>query len=507
MRKKGSFIPLYLVLLPIFFVLHHNNELFGFIPFSSTVMALLFSYVGLAICFGIFYFFARNIPLALIITFLLGVFMLFFGALLDGLKFLFPSAWITRYVVLVPLCFIVILFLGWWMKWRPVLLRRVQVYLSTLFILFIIVEVFNLGVTIFRVAKNKNLIYPLENPTAAFLPVQRDNQKPDIYFMVFDAYTNNNTLQQFWGYSNADLLNWMKSENFYVVDSGNANYNFTPFSISSTLNMDYLPADVARKGNDPLTVMKGVKSMSQNEVINFLKKENYQLKYFIPFDNQIQDVGLVHEFDNFGDKELYNQTFPARFEHDVSWNFLYGKWKPGWIKTKSVEDLPSYQNFLLRTQDVGKIVHNVKQSCDNGGQRQPQFVYAHFMITHQPHLFDSLGNPRKGKELINQRNLFDTYIQQVKYANIVIREIVEYIKMHNRKNTVIIIEGDHGFRDFKGSMTHYQFPNLNAIYFPDHNYNSLYSQMSPVNTFRIVFNHYFDQNLPLKKDSTVIVNF
>jgi len=48
---------------------------------------------------------------------------------------------------------------------------------------------------------------------------------------------------------------------------------------------------------------------------------------------------------------------------------------------------------------------------------------------------------------------------------------------------------------------------LNAVYFPDHDYRMLYPQMSPVNTFRIVFNHYFGQNLPLLKDSTVIVKF
>jgi hypothetical protein len=52
-----------------------------------------------------------------------------------------------------------------------------------------------------------------------------------------------------------------------------------------------------------------------------------------------------------------------------------------------------------------------------------------------------------------------------------------------------------------------QFPNLNAIYFPDKNYKDLYSEMSPVNTFRVIFNNYFGQHLPLLKDSSVFVAY
>ena len=41
---------------------------------------------------------------------------------------------------------------------------------------------------------------------------------------------------------------------------------------------------------------------------------------------------------------------------------------------------------------------------------------------------------------------------------------------------------------------------LNAIYFYDQVYEYLYPQISPVNTFRVVFSQYFGYDIPLLKD-------
>jgi phosphoglycerol transferase MdoB-like AlkP superfamily enzyme len=101
---------------------------------------------------------------------------------------------------------------------------------------------------------------------------------------------------------------------------------------------------------------------------------------------------------------------------------------------------------------------------------------------------------------------YKTYIAQVNYANTVMKELVEHIKKHNKPNTIIIIEGDHGFRHFTDSLNNpYCVPNFTAIYFPDKNYSKLYDTMTPVNIFRILFDQYFHQDFPLLKDQSTIV--
>ncbi len=45
-----------------------------------------------------------------------------------------------------------------------------------------------------------------------------------------------------------------------------------------------------------------------------------------------------------------------------------------------------------------------------------------------------------------------------------------------------------------------KFGILNSIYFPDRQYVDFYEDITPVNTFRIIFNRNFGQNLPLLAD-------
>ena len=65
---------------------------------------------------------------------------------------------------------------------------------------------------------------------------------------------------------------------------------------------------------------------------------------------------------------------------------------------------------------------------------------------------------------------------------------------------------DHGYRSRKiKTDTKYDFANLNAIYLPDKNYHLFDAAITNVNQFRVFFNTWFDQHLPLLKDSTINV--
>jgi len=46
----------------------------------------------------------------------------------------------------------------------------------------------------------------------------------------------------------------------------------------------------------------------------------------------------------------------------------------------------------------------------------------------------------------------------------------------------------------------YSFPILNAYYFPEEGDKLLYDSITPVNTFRILFNYYFGQDFILLDD-------
>jgi hypothetical protein len=99
------------------------------------------------------------------------------------------------------------------------------------------------------------------------------------------------------------------------------------------------------------------------------------------------------------------------------------------------------------------------------------------------------------------------FIEQVKFANKLIQQLVTHIKQANKKNTVIIIEGDHGFRNIYGKKGYMIYDNFSSFYFPDRNYKDLYPAISPVNSFRVVLNNFFDAKLPLLKDSSIFIPY
>jgi hypothetical protein len=67
--------------------------------------------------------------------------------------------------------------------------------------------------------------------------------------------------------------------------------------------------------------------------------------------------------------------------------------------------------------------------------------------------------------------------------------IISEILANSTTPPIIIIQGDHGFGEGDN------FPILNAYYLPGIDPGVLYPTISPVNSFRLIFNEYFGSNL------------
>jgi len=59
---------------------------------------------------------------------------------------------------------------------------------------------------------------------------------------------------------------------------------------------------------------------------------------------------------------------------------------------------------------------------------------------------------------------------------------------------VILLQSDHGLAESVRNA------NLMAYYLPEGGEQALYPEITPVNSFRIVFNHYFGAEYPLLPD-------
>jgi hypothetical protein len=75
-------------------------------------------------------------------------------------------------------------------------------------------------------------------------------------------------------------------------------------------------------------------------------------------------------------------------------------------------------------------------------------------------------------------------------------QAIDTIVANSETPPIIIIQGDHGPRLQPKDK---RFWNVTAIYFPNHK-DKLYSTISPVNIFRLVFNTYFGGKYDILED-------
>jgi hypothetical protein len=496
--KKGLQYALFL--LPAFYILHNYNQILGFIDFQQIVSAAILFYIPLLISYFVMIHLHIPTQKTSLILLIISFFVLFFGTLQKFFSHTPILNIVSNFFVFTAVCFlIIILFVIKVLKSKEIN-PNISGPINIILIVLIGIEIGAFVINKVHINKTKNLIYP-EKPLSDHYvsPGYPDSCKPDIYFFVFDAYTNNPTLKTVWNFDNSQITDWLAEKGFHIGNNTHSNYDFTTYSVSSTFNMNFIPSD---KGNDASitkNILRSNKSLSDNETFSILSKENYKINFIAPFRNSIQENDLGYFFDYLVAGQIQGQTFPGCLRRSNFFITIRNK-----LYTNSHID-SYYKVFEDKYQNILKTVDKIKKTTDSTINRRPNFVYGHILVPHAPALFDAHGKFISPAEALTA-TYFNTYVDQIKFANTLIMDLIHYIQIHNKKNTIILIEGDHGYSFYSlDSIPQFGFKNFNAIYFPDKNYSQLYDTLSPVNEFRIIFNKYFRQNYPLLEDSSTHV--
>jgi hypothetical protein len=300
--------------------------------------------------------------------------------------------------------------------------------------------------------------------------------KRDIYFLIFDAYTGIESLKKYWNYDNNELLNSLKKYNFSVYEGARSNYDFTGFSITSTLNMDYFDTLIYSK-NIEKTVSSCFKLIKKCCVTDFLVSKSYKIINISPFDLNDQ-------------KKYYDQNY-FNSETDNIYRYFY----------KTTAMMYFYNRFFGKKMNEINIQLFDELNKTISDTIHPKFVYAHIMMPHDPYLFDKNGNLLSQSEQHRHNNDRDKnlYFQQLQFANKKIIDFLDLLFSVNASNPIIIIQGDHGFRHLNKEIYGYKENHsiLFAIHAPDLNPPFEANEITGVNLFRTIFNNYFGTKYPL----------
>ncbi|MEP7251310.1 MAG: sulfatase-like hydrolase/transferase [Ginsengibacter sp.] len=493
MVKSFQKQPFYLLLIPLFFVLHGFAENFGFISFGDVLILAATYVVATIVVYLLFFFFFRDrVKAALAASFLIA-FYLFFGAIQDF--FNTHALILSRYSVLLLLFVIVFIALAFCLKKTKNNFSKLNLFLNSLFFIYIIIDLGSLVYKNFNPPVNKLSVYPFAKKNN-YQPCG-DCAKPDIYFLLFDEYASSESLKNHFNYDNSSLDTFLIQQGFHIQLNSTSNYDITPFSIASMLNMSYLNGvnggavsieDYARCNE----------LIRNNEVIKFLSLQGYHIVNYSIFDLAGNPSLTSQSFLPLKTKLISDATLFNRMQKDLLWNFNVGRFKIKWLAHR----------LMYANENSNNMFMNLVKKAPSDSNKIPRFIYAHFFLPHLPYYYTKDGVLRDEATLLKEwnRKIAPSYLDYVTYTNTKIKELISAIKANTKGEAVIIFMGDHGFRKFTGDgdSTHF-FQNQNAVYFPSRDYHLLYDSVSAVNQFGIVFNTLFHQNFPILNDSTVFL--
>lgn len=481
--------PWFVLLTIIFFLLHHLKDHLGFIAPAEILILFAYYSAGFAILYLILYLFIKIHWKIFLFIFFCQLIYFFFAPFHNWLKEISESAFFSRYIFLLPFTLITLLIAGFYIRKKQTLSVKTFAWLNLSFLVFILTDVANITLQLVSQGKSISAI----NSNLKFSPIP-DSLKRNVYYLVFDEYASSLSLKQRFNFDNP-IDSILTKEGFAVIPKSVSNYNFTPFSIASTLNMSYLdgfkPDSITSKEYEIIN-----SAIANNNVVNFLLDNNYRIFNLSIFDFDHHPSKLKSSFLPTGTILITRNTLFNHVLKDTEW-FLYTRKSPfRFLYKKEVYSSNTNNNLILREFEK-------KLSSE-----APLFVYAHFEMPHPPFYYNSKGEERSEDEVLNEQLLpnqpVEQYLNNVSYTNKKIEWLVNTIQSYEKGQAIIIIAGDHGFRDKASGIDH--FRNFNAVYLPASVKSGFsYDSCSMANEFRYIFNRAFNQNLPILKDSAIFL--
>jgi hypothetical protein len=521
MKSLNSFlrdIPFYPLLLCVYPVLFLWDANFVQVPPYAVERSLLTSIgAGAVICL-VCLAAARNLPKAALLAGMAMLFFFFYGQLFSLVDnhTLFGFNY-GRHRFILPL--LSILFLV-----GAILILRAKSDLRNLTLTFNLVGSFLVGLSLVQlgdlmvnnptvIASKPALQLPAEvNASTQAVPTNT----PDVYYFLLDGYDRQDLMASDIHLDNQKFISDLENLGFVIPDCTQSNYTTTVTSMAATLNMDYIEtlgvpdSDVATMSFNGYTRLLRPFTLD-NQVMREFRKFGYKivtLKSAFPFiDYKNSDVIIDYQSTASPLNRLEAYDFEYVFLRTTLMRVLIEETEYDPDKFRNIPD--SLMVFINPNFNRGngyikqvflQNLYNLDQLDTVSNLPGKKFIYAHLLVTHPPFTFTTTGDLRS-----NNDDTKEGYAQQITYVNQRMLTIIKNILAGSKTPPVIILQGDHGHavNQLKSEET---FRILNAYYLPQGGSSKIYPTITPVNSFRLIFSDYFNQNYPLLPDQSIWIN-
>ncbi len=326
--------------------------------------------------------------------------------------------------------------------------------------------------------------------------------RPDIFYIILDGYGRSDAVKRVIGFDNEWFVKGLEARGFYVPRNSRSNYCETELSLSSSLNLDYLPTLLPKIDPNHTDRVILDRLIDKSQVSSYLK-----------------GIGYRYEAVTTGFPSVHPDSADLWLRKDIGISLFEGVLLSE-TPLPARDPMSSMSQFDSRRIILKSAFSNLETLAKSG--TQPRFIFVHILAPHPPFVFDANGGsvrPKKmGYSIVDGNHFYQNggtreeyqagYAGQATYISKLLLPAVDKIIKLSSKPPVIIIQGDHGSKLnldqelLEKTDVNECFPNLNAFYVPPKVRANLYDSITPVNSFRLLFNGLFNDRFEKLPDKS-----
>jgi hypothetical protein len=488
--KKYVFYPILFSINPILLLLAAN---ISDLPLSQLFPVILISPIVAAGLMWIINKRLKDIHRTGFIIFLATIWFFHYGTVHLWAKGIhIGSTSLGSYWILFPLWTLIFILFSSGLLWRRITSpETITMFLNIVCITLVAFSVVRISIDI----APRYLINPdVPEVTSSVSPSPAGSNLPDVYYIILDGYARSDVLQELYQYDNSSFINALEERGFFIASESQSNYMQTALSVSSSLNMEYLT------GFSKIAPDRGqlIGMIKNNKIRAIFESFGYKT---IGFSSGYQPTEWVNSNYYFSSPEIGKS-------HDLEALLLINSAADILVEQKWL-DLP-ITKYRSQQERISYTFSSLAEEVPSISG--PKLIFAHIIAPHPPFVFDQNGPITPDEVYVlqdgnkywgNKVEYIHKYINQLSYINDLVIETIDNILDKSVNPPIIIIQADHGpgayldWNSSKDTCFKERFSILNAYYFPDKKVDLLNENITPVNTFRIIFNSYFGTDFDL----------
>ncbi len=473
----GMALPLLAAAFPVLFLYGHNA---WSLNLASLKMPLPLTLIVAALAYSIFFLLQRKPDSASLSATVFLIFYFTYGFVYRQL--IAPDKFPVYHFSLLPLMIALAIYLGFFIsRLKPAVTAALKNILLLSSAVLVVANLAIIATTEVRKTQEKKTT-PVPVTGAQ---VVAGTHYPDIYYIIFDefagfpandAYFHSAVINQF--------EKFLEQKHFFVATQSRAVTINTQTEMATRFNLQQYSLDddpsVTNAVLDNSKVMQVLKSYGYTTAVLNMFFQGINADFNLPYDPQ-QISGMA--------ADQFRQTFFDDTMFDAFGSFFI---------SASAEEQKQRSLITYTYENTLNLPKTVKS---------PKFVYTHFLLPHDPYIFDKNGNILPPED--NYDNHF--YLGQYEYAAKVAEQLVDQLlaKADPANPPVIILQSDEGARNIQrrdrngivmgGVLEDYPIDNayyiLNAMYLPNFDTSQLPNNLPPIDTFVVVLNHYLNAGI------------